>query len=153
MTTNGILLSNDTPDHNALLWTCVVFESKARIHSRHRTSPDTSSEHSYPKSFILRHFYQTAESTKSITQKADIYKALCIIPYSPQSVSIARTLRNYGIKTMYNNSPNLGNMIRNPLTKNQPNIPINRKEAIYSISCNNCNSKYVGETGKKVLIE
>ncbi|UYV73361.1 hypothetical protein LAZ67_10002852 [Cordylochernes scorpioides] len=32
---------NGTPDHNALLWTCVVYDSKARIHTLPRTSPDT----------------------------------------------------------------------------------------------------------------
>ncbi|UYV63593.1 hypothetical protein LAZ67_2004917 [Cordylochernes scorpioides] len=32
---------NDTPDHNALLWTCVVFKSEVRIHTLPRTSPDT----------------------------------------------------------------------------------------------------------------
>ncbi|UYV72262.1 hypothetical protein LAZ67_9002386 [Cordylochernes scorpioides] len=39
----------------------------------------------------------------------------------------------------------------NPITKNRQTEYISsRKEVIYSIECNNCNAKYVGETGRKL---
>ncbi|UYV83204.1 hypothetical protein LAZ67_23000193 [Cordylochernes scorpioides] len=102
----------------------------------------------YPLSFILRHFYSPSE-----IQNSPIYKSISSIPYSPVSVSIARHLKKFGIKTFFRNSPNLNSLLRNPITKNNTiYYPSNFKNAIYSIECNECKTKYVGETGRHLNI-
>ncbi|UYV82465.1 hypothetical protein LAZ67_21002312 [Cordylochernes scorpioides] len=102
----------------------------------------------YPLSFILRHFHSPSEM-----RNPPVYKSICSIPYSPVSISIARHLKKFGVKTFFCNSPSLSSLLRNPITKsNSLNYPCNIKNAIYSIECNECKTKYVGETGRNLNV-
>ncbi|UYV80042.1 hypothetical protein LAZ67_18001485 [Cordylochernes scorpioides] len=81
----------------------------------------------------------------------DNYKSICTIPYSFQSIKIARELKNFGIRTYFSNTPNIGTILRNPITKNNtPRNTVQRNNAVYSIKCNDCDSVYVGETGRYI---
>ncbi|UYV73010.1 hypothetical protein LAZ67_10001507 [Cordylochernes scorpioides] len=106
----------------------------------------------YPITFILKHFHKSKTINNPINKTTDIYRAICYIPFSQASITIANYIKNFGIQTYYSNSPNIGSIIKNPLSKNKSNIikPTNKKEAIYSLECNNCHIKYVGETGRRV---
>ncbi|UYV76510.1 hypothetical protein LAZ67_14000870 [Cordylochernes scorpioides] len=100
----------------------------------------------YPKNFILRHFYDPSR-----TKINDNYISICTMPYSLQSIKIARELKNFGIRTFFSNTPSIGTILRNPITKNNtPRSTTQRSNAIYSIKCNDCDSVYVGETGRYI---
>ncbi|UYV79733.1 hypothetical protein LAZ67_18000513 [Cordylochernes scorpioides] len=100
----------------------------------------------YPKNFILRHFHNPSR-----TKIYDNYKSICTIPYSLQSIKIARELKNFGIRTYFSNTPSIGTILRNPITKdNTPRNTLQRNNAVYSIKCNDCDSVYVGETGRYI---
>ncbi|UYV66761.1 hypothetical protein LAZ67_4002786 [Cordylochernes scorpioides] len=79
--------------------------------------------------------------------------SLCFLPYSPSSADIARSLKAYGIRTLYKNSPNLLTSLRHPYTKSHaPPDPLHSVGAVYSVSCEQCSATYVGETGRSVAI-
>ncbi|UYV71235.1 hypothetical protein LAZ67_8002334 [Cordylochernes scorpioides] len=100
----------------------------------------------YPTNFILRHFHNPSR-----TKIYDNYKSICTIPYSLQSIKIARELKNFGIRTYFSNTPSIGTILRNPITKdNTPRNTLQRNNAVYSIKCNDCDSVYVGETGRYI---
>ncbi|UYV69536.1 hypothetical protein LAZ67_6003921 [Cordylochernes scorpioides] len=100
----------------------------------------------YPKIFILRHFHNPLQTAVNHS-----YKSICTIPFSPQSLNISNYLKSFGIRTFYSNTPNLGTLLRNPITKNSfPPQPIHFNNAVYSLKCNNCSSLYIGETGRHI---
>ncbi|UYV74106.1 hypothetical protein LAZ67_11002128 [Cordylochernes scorpioides] len=79
--------------------------------------------------------------------------SLCFLPYSPSSADIARSLKAYGIRTLYKNSSNLLTSLRHPYTKSHaPPDPLHSVGAVYSVSCEQCSATYVGETGRSVAI-
>ncbi|UYV76469.1 hypothetical protein LAZ67_14000458 [Cordylochernes scorpioides] len=62
-------------------------------------------------------------------------------------------LRLFGIKVHYNSSPSLSTILRHPITKSDsPNLPIHSTGAVYVVSCQDCSSTYVGETGRTTYI-
>ncbi|UYV74236.1 hypothetical protein LAZ67_11002568 [Cordylochernes scorpioides] len=101
----------------------------------------------YPRNFILRHFHNPQQQLNSQT-----YRSTCIIPYSTYSVNISRHLKNkYGIRTYYTNTPKLETIVRNPITRNS--FPITLPyltNSVYSLKCSDCNSLYIGETGRRI---
>ncbi|UYV67583.1 hypothetical protein LAZ67_5001295 [Cordylochernes scorpioides] len=101
----------------------------------------------YPKNFILRHFYNPQQHLNS-----QIYRSTCTIPFSTHSVNISRFLKNnYGIRTFYTNTPKLETIVRNPITRNS--FPVTLPlftNSVYSLKCSNCNSIYIGETGRRI---
>ncbi|UYV66871.1 hypothetical protein LAZ67_4003189 [Cordylochernes scorpioides] len=102
----------------------------------------------YPRSFIYRHFYDPSAS-KSTT----IHRTSCFLPYSTSSLAISRILRPFGIKVYYNISPCLATILRHPITKaDNPKLPIHSTGAVYVVSCQDCSSTYVGETGRTTYI-
>ncbi|UYV70896.1 hypothetical protein LAZ67_8001037 [Cordylochernes scorpioides] len=101
---------------------------------------------SFPLSFIKRHSYIPVPR-----KPPDIYRSICTLPYSYLSVDIARSLKSFGIRIFYNNSPNLLTSLRHPITKSctPPNVLLS-SGAVYSVSCEHCSATYVGETGRTV---
>ncbi|UYV77066.1 hypothetical protein LAZ67_14003110 [Cordylochernes scorpioides] len=101
----------------------------------------------YPRNFILRHFYNPQQQLSSQT-----YRSTCIIPYSAHSVNIARYLKNkHGIRTFYTNNPKLETIVRNPITRNSFPITLPHfTNSVYSLKCSDCNSLYIGETGRRI---
>ncbi|UYV66881.1 hypothetical protein LAZ67_4003212 [Cordylochernes scorpioides] len=103
---------------------------------------------SFPLEFITRHSY-----TPGPPNHPKKYRSLCFLPYSPSSADIARSLKAYGIRTLYKNSPNLLTSLRHPYTKSHaPPDPLHSVGAVYSVSCEQCSATYVGETGRSVAI-
>ncbi|UYV76498.1 SMARCD2 [Cordylochernes scorpioides] len=114
---------------------------KARIVS-------TLTKAGYPRPFIQRHFYDP-----SVPKTTTLHRATCFLPYSASSISISRILRPFGIKVHYNSSPSLSTILRHPITKSDsPNLPIHSTGAVYVVSCQDCSSTYVGETGRTTHI-
>ncbi|UYV70977.1 hypothetical protein LAZ67_8001303 [Cordylochernes scorpioides] len=114
---------------------------KARIVS-------TLTKAGYPRPFIQRHFYDP-----SVPKTTTLHRATCFLPYSASSISISRILRHFGIKVHYNSSPSLSTILRHPITKSDsPNLPIHSTGAVYVVSCQDCSSTYVGETGRTTHI-
>ncbi|UYV66620.1 hypothetical protein LAZ67_4002353 [Cordylochernes scorpioides] len=105
-------------------------------------------EAGYPRPFIYRHFYDP-----SVSKSTTIHRASCFLPYSTSSLAISRILRPFGIKVYYNSSPCLATILRHPITKaDNPNLPIHSTGAVYVVSCQDCSSTYVGETGRTTYI-
>ncbi|UYV84535.1 hypothetical protein LAZ67_X002492 [Cordylochernes scorpioides] len=97
----------------------------------------------YPRYFIEKHSFDPIAP-----RSATFYKATCLLPFFPISISISRILRPYGITVFYNSPPNIATLLRNPITKaNKPNNPIHSTGAVYAVSCQDCPASYVGETG------
>ncbi|UYV73008.1 hypothetical protein LAZ67_10001503 [Cordylochernes scorpioides] len=71
--------------------------------------------------------------------------------FSPTNQRIAHDLRKYGIQFTYRSTSTTGHILRNPITKPGVKHDVQHKSnAIYSVACNDCESVYVGETGRKI---
>ncbi|UYV67003.1 K02A2.6-like, partial [Cordylochernes scorpioides] len=102
----------------------------------------------YPRYFIDKHSFDPV-APKSTT----VYRATCLLPFSPDSIAISRILRPYGIRVFYNSPPSIATLLRNPITKaDKPNNPIHSTGAVYAVSCQDCPASYVGETGRTAYI-
>ncbi|UYV79141.1 hypothetical protein LAZ67_17001224 [Cordylochernes scorpioides] len=102
----------------------------------------------YPRPFIYRHFYDP-----SVSKSTTIHRTSCFLPYSTSSLAISRILCPFGIKVYYNSSPCLATLLRHPITKaDNPSLPIHSTGAVYVVSCQDCSSTYVGETGRTTYI-
>ncbi|UYV65700.1 hypothetical protein LAZ67_3005179 [Cordylochernes scorpioides] len=104
---------------------------------------------------IVVQFVNTKENMADIqtkTLKKLMHRDACFqMNLKSQSIKIARELKNFGIRTYYSNTPNIGTILRNPITKNNtPRNNFQRNNAVYSIKCNDCDSVYVGETGRYI---
>ncbi|UYV73081.1 hypothetical protein LAZ67_10001761 [Cordylochernes scorpioides] len=98
----------------------------------------------YPRYFIDKHSFDPV-APKSTT----VYRATCLLPFSPDSIAISRILRPYGIRVFYNSPPSIATLLRSPITKaDKPNNPIHSTGAVYAVSCQDCPASYVGETGR-----
>ncbi|XP_072051932.1 uncharacterized protein [Amphiura filiformis] len=74
-------------------------------------------------------------------------KGMVVIPYvEGVSERIARTFKNYNIATAMKPHCTLRNMLVHPKDKRDP---LHTTDVIYAIPCKNCESTYVGETGRK----
>ncbi|UYV77231.1 hypothetical protein LAZ67_15000188 [Cordylochernes scorpioides] len=85
-----------TPDHNALMWACVVFESKARIHTLPRSSPETFAKvvrtqrqsieddprSRRPLASTTEHNIQQSQQWKLLHDNAPTHKANFVMDYS-----------------------------------------------------------------------
>ncbi|UYV60913.1 IDI1 [Cordylochernes scorpioides] len=100
----------------------------------------------YPTSFVCKHFYDPS----GIRNTAQ-YLSTCFIPYSYKSAAIARILNRYGVNSYFSNTLSLATKLKQTIAKSSETIdPLNTHNAIYSISCEQCDAKYVGETGRMV---
>ncbi|UYV70233.1 hypothetical protein LAZ67_7002249 [Cordylochernes scorpioides] len=98
----------------------------------------------YPLPFILRHSFNPSKHTQHA-----VNRNTCIIPYSFENQSIAHSLKKFGLRTFFTNHLSIGQILRNPITRsNIKKRPDQQPYAIYSIGCQDCNAKYVGETGR-----
>ncbi|UYV83623.1 TMEM62 [Cordylochernes scorpioides] len=98
----------------------------------------------YPRYFIDKHSFDPV-APKSTT----VYRATCLLPFSPDSIAISRILRPYGVRVFYNSPPSIATLLRNPITKaDKPHNPIHSTGAVYAVSCQDCPASYVGETGR-----
>ncbi|UYV63420.1 hypothetical protein LAZ67_2004016 [Cordylochernes scorpioides] len=80
-----------------------------------------------------------------------IHRNICSLPFCPQSITIARFLRQHGITTYFQNPPNIATLIRHPITRSSLHASSLRSGgAVYSVSCDQCNATYVGETDEMV---
>ena len=87
--------------------------------------------------------------TKRLTKKKDDQhrcKGMVVLPYV-QGVTekIARTLKQHDIAAAMKPHTTLRSLLVHPKDKRDP---ANTTDAIYEIPCMNCNSCYIGETGR-----
>ncbi|XP_072019409.1 uncharacterized protein [Amphiura filiformis] len=74
-------------------------------------------------------------------------KGLVVVPYvEGVSERISRVFKTYNIATAMKPHCTLRNLLVHPKDKREPH---NSTDVIYSIPCKNCNSAYIGETGRK----
>ncbi|UYV69183.1 PGBD5 [Cordylochernes scorpioides] len=100
----------------------------------------------YPLPFIDQHCYNPSHHRTQQT-----FKTTCYIDYSPTNLKIALEMKKYGIKFFFRTPRTIGNILRNPITKSTTDQnPLQKKNAIYSVSCIDCPSIYVGETSRKI---
>ncbi|UYV70904.1 hypothetical protein LAZ67_8001068 [Cordylochernes scorpioides] len=57
------------------------------------------------------------------------------------TITIARKLKGFGMKTIFRGSPSMGSILRNPITKSTDQKQ--KKDLVYQIPCLNCNSVYI----------
>ncbi|UYV78542.1 hypothetical protein LAZ67_16001943 [Cordylochernes scorpioides] len=101
------------------------------------------SKSGYPTPFILKHMHDPHHNSAPA-----IHRNICSLPFCPQSITIARFLRQHGITTYFQNPPNIATLIRHPITRSSLHASSLRSGgAVYSVSCDQCNATYVGETG------
>ncbi|UYV76031.1 hypothetical protein LAZ67_13002214 [Cordylochernes scorpioides] len=106
------------------------------------------SKSGYPTPFILKHMHDPHHNSAPA-----IHRNICSLPFCPQSITIARFLRQHGIATYFQNPPNIATLIRHPITRSSLHASSLRScGAVYSVSCDQCNATYVGETGRSVAI-
>ncbi|UYV81325.1 hypothetical protein LAZ67_20000775 [Cordylochernes scorpioides] len=106
------------------------------------------SKSGYPIPFILKHMHDPHHNSAPA-----IHRNICSLPFCPQSITIARFLRQHGITTYFQNPPNIATLIRHPITRSSLHASALRSGgAVYSVSCDQCNATYVGETGRSVAI-
>ncbi|UYV75559.1 hypothetical protein LAZ67_13000605 [Cordylochernes scorpioides] len=106
------------------------------------------SKSGYPTPFILKHMHDPHHNSAPA-----IHRNICSLPFCPQSITIARFLRQHGITTYFQNPPNIATLIRHPITRSSLHASSLRSGgAVYSVSCDQCNATYVGETGRSVAI-
>ncbi|UYV79275.1 hypothetical protein LAZ67_17001887 [Cordylochernes scorpioides] len=74
----------------------------------------------------------------------------CYLPYTESTITIARKLKSFGIKTIFRGSPSIASILRNPITKSTDQKQ--KKDLVYQILCLNCNSVYIGETSRDLSI-
>ncbi|UYV72181.1 K02A2.6-like [Cordylochernes scorpioides] len=100
------------------------------------------SKSGYPTPFILKHMHDPHHNSAPA-----IHRNICSLPFCPQSITIARFLRQHGITTYFQNPPNIATLIRHPITRSSLHASSLRSGgAVYSVSCDQCNATYVGET-------
>ncbi|UYV74010.1 hypothetical protein LAZ67_11001810 [Cordylochernes scorpioides] len=100
----------------------------------------------YPTSFVCKHFY-VFSGIRNTAQ----YRSTCFIPYSYKSAAIARILNRYGVNSYFSNTLSLATKLKQTIARSSVTIDsLNTHNAIYSISCEQCDAKYVGETGRMV---
>ncbi|UYV66210.1 hypothetical protein LAZ67_4000776 [Cordylochernes scorpioides] len=100
----------------------------------------------YPPLFIDQHCYNPSHHRTQQT-----FKTTCYIDYSPTNLKIALEMKKYGIKFFFRTPRTIGNILRNRITKSTTDQnPLQKKNAIYSVSCIDCPSIYVGETSRKI---
>ena len=66
---------------------------------------------------------------------------ILVLPYHENLLSLRSTLKKMNIKLVFK----YNNVIKNNLIKNKPN---NNCNGVYAIPCKDCNSIYIGNTGK-----
>ncbi|UYV80165.1 hypothetical protein LAZ67_18001865 [Cordylochernes scorpioides] len=104
------------------------------------------SKSGYPTPFILKHMHDPHHNSAPA-----IHRNICSLPFCPQSITIARFLRHHGITTYFQNPPNIATLIRHPITRSSLHASALRSGgAVYSVSCDQCNATYVGETELKI---
>ncbi|UYV68143.1 K02A2.6-like [Cordylochernes scorpioides] len=117
-----------------------VHNTPSFIEELWKTSPG------YPTSFFCQHFYDSS----GIRNTAH-YLSTCFIPYSHKSAAIARVLNRYGVNSYFSNTLSLATKLKQSIVKNSVTFDsLSTHNAIYSISCEQCDAKYVGETGRMV---
>ena len=82
-------------------------------------------------------------------KKGDASRSLgmVVIPYvEGLSERFSRVLKSYNISTAMKPHCTLRNILVHPKDKRDP---LNTTDVIYSIPCKNCNTPYIGETGRK----
>ncbi|UYV72513.1 hypothetical protein LAZ67_9003493 [Cordylochernes scorpioides] len=92
----------------------------------------------YPPHFIHKYRYNPL-SVKPTT----VSRNICLLPFSPQSVSISRILRSHGVNTYFSNNKSIDTLHRSAVVQSSGG-------SVYSVSCNDCNASYIGETGRSV---
>ncbi|UYV71762.1 hypothetical protein LAZ67_9000298 [Cordylochernes scorpioides] len=100
----------------------------------------------YPLPFIKRNRYKQRTPRNNSNQ----YISTCYLPYTESTITIARKLKSFGIKTIFRGSPSMGSILRNPITKSTDQKQ--KKDLVYQIPCLNCNSVYIGETSRDLSI-
>ncbi|UYV60750.1 PDE2A [Cordylochernes scorpioides] len=100
----------------------------------------------YPLPFIKRNRYKPGTPRNNSNQ----YISTCYLPYTESTITIARKLKSFGIKTIFRGSPSMASILRNPITKSTDQKQ--KKDLVYQIPCLNCNSVYIGETSRDLSI-
>ncbi|UYV69869.1 hypothetical protein LAZ67_7001042 [Cordylochernes scorpioides] len=67
----------------------------------------------YPLPFIKRNRYKPGTPRNNSNQ----YISTCYLPYIESTITIARKLKGFGIKTIFRGSPSMASILRNPITK------------------------------------
>jgi len=87
------------------------------------------------------------DETKKVKTTRGNYKGMVVVPYvKGLSEAFARILKSHGIATANRPHRTLRNFVVHPKDKVKDE---EKTELIYRISCNNCSSSYIGETGRK----
>ncbi|UYV67704.1 hypothetical protein LAZ67_5001653 [Cordylochernes scorpioides] len=100
----------------------------------------------YPLPFIKRNRYKPGTPRNN----SNHYISTCYLPYTESTITIARKLKSFGIKTIFRSSPSIASILRNPITKSTDQKQ--KKDLVYQIPCLNCNSAYIGETSRDLSI-
>ena len=104
----------------------------------------------YPSWSFKRVKQQMDNKVKKKSTKKEVdtkTKGLVVIPYVEGLAEKAnRIFRKHGIATAMRPNTNLRKMLVHPKDKVDP---INTTDCIYEIPCSNCDSTYIGETGRK----
>ena len=103
----------------------------------------TLSENGYPKKFVQRHLERksTEKENKEAKEKC---KGLAVLPYI-QNVTerISRILSSYNIKTCMKPNQTLREILSKPKDQVEK---LQQTGVVYSIPCQQCDVKYIGET-------
>ncbi|UYV66812.1 hypothetical protein LAZ67_4002936 [Cordylochernes scorpioides] len=102
----------------------------------------------YPHHFIHKYQYNPSHMKPMLP-----HRNTCILPYSTQSAAISHLLKSHGMKTYFKNNKSLATILRHPITRLQRPASVQSSGgSVYSVSCNDCSTTYIGETGRSVAI-
>ena len=89
---------------------------------------------------------ESASETTEDTSTDDATPVVCL-PWIPRvGPKLRKTMRKYGVKTVFSSGRNLSDILCN----HKSDLPKNSHPGIYLLKCQ-CNATYIGETKKRVL--
>ena len=99
----------------------------------------------YNTDFALRNYHANNTSTSTDNNKPN---ATVVIPYiRGTSETIQRIFKPYNIRVAHKPITTLRRLLTNVKDRDDP---LNRPGAVYKIACNDCDSIYIGETGRNL---
>ena len=100
-------------------------------------------KNNYNADFVRRNTHRTTETNKNPTSVTT-----ATIPYiKGTSETIARILQPYNIRVAHKPITTLRHLLTNVKDRDEAN---NRQGAVYKIKCSDCQSSYIGETGRNL---